>query len=464
MEKINQVVQLLKHTKIGNILSNKDLFTYILSFLTLRELKQISRNITVDVHSIIVPRVNVLLYGQVQSGKTGKIIEYINNFNPEMLKILVIQNSKTMLSQYCKTLKNNNIDYVKIESSAKPQTYNNEKVLITIHNKNRMASLNNYIKHNMIVSTKYCLILDESDQYFDAIKDNKIYKDAKNVLHVTATPFKFSKETVSLKINDNYGNNGIDKVIAIKPKDSYYGIQNIEFKQIELYKPKKQNREPGDLSAWRKRQFKKICKIINDDFMSTERGFMLITCYNYVLSMYNNGLKLSRKFPNAKVIVASSESYIFVNGKETHVTISNMQTFINQFNDDSHLIIIANRMANRGVNYTNCEYSRNITHQITIGGNCTTFMQKCRIFGNRTDMSVKPKVYCFIQDKVFDNFVIKLKELINNMINSVKNPSKRSGLKMTELKQLCKSNRIKRYSGLNKQQLIDLLIQHNLLL
>ena len=53
---------------------------------------------------------NILIYGNVQGGKTSEIINYINE-NKWCQKVLVIQNSLLVLKQYEQRLKSKNIDY-----------------------------------------------------------------------------------------------------------------------------------------------------------------------------------------------------------------------------------------------------------------------------------------------------------------------------------------------------------------
>jgi len=53
---------------------------------------------------------NILIYGNVQGGKTAEIFNYINE-NSSCQKVLVIQNSLLVLKQYDQRLKTKNIDY-----------------------------------------------------------------------------------------------------------------------------------------------------------------------------------------------------------------------------------------------------------------------------------------------------------------------------------------------------------------
>ena len=58
----------------------------------------------------------ILIYGQVQSGKTAKIMEYIKNADVKT-KILMIQNSLSMLTQYERALSSNKIEYRSVSNS-----------------------------------------------------------------------------------------------------------------------------------------------------------------------------------------------------------------------------------------------------------------------------------------------------------------------------------------------------------
>jgi hypothetical protein len=462
--KFAQVIQVLKNTQLSYVLENKDLFTYILSFLTKKELKAIFFfDSKLNIHAFLYPRVNTLLYGQVQSGKTGRILDYIKNHKTSTLKILIVQNSRCMLNQYVEAFAKNDITFVIVDG--KHVDYSNQQVLITIFNQNRMTHLHHYMQlNNFDASFDYSLILDESDQYFTALKTEPLFLNAKDVLHVTATPFRFAKEMVHTKPHNEIDNT-IDHVIDLKPSDNYYGLNEVDITEIKHFRPFAWSQEPGDLKRWKSGMYDKIDAIMRTDFLLKQSGFLLISVFNQRSTMRWCGAKLSRRFPGLTVLVACTESFIIVNNQQTSVSITNMRTFIDGFNDKKHLVILANRMANRGVNYTNIDYTRHLTHQIAaIGTNTTSFMQKCRIFGNRpADLMVKPKLYVVITDGNNSNPVPTLKETVTKLVDTIQNPMKQTKLKVKELKAMCKANKLKGYTRTDKQGLINMLLNAGLL-
>ena len=113
---------------------NKELFTHILSFLDNRQHKNIIHSFK---HMIYFDNIrtthHMLLYGQVQSGKTSKIIDFIS-YNKHKLNILIIQNNRNMLSQYTQSLTNRHISYIIINSLTVHDRYNQQNLIIIINN------------------------------------------------------------------------------------------------------------------------------------------------------------------------------------------------------------------------------------------------------------------------------------------------------------------------------------------
>jgi len=95
----------------------------------------------------------VLIYGHVQSGKTKEIINFIKTTHGR--KVLVIQNSLLVLSQYMQRLTAERIDFQVISKETEKI---NHDVIIIMNNNHRY----NYFKKFCI--DKYILLLDESDQ------------------------------------------------------------------------------------------------------------------------------------------------------------------------------------------------------------------------------------------------------------------------------------------------------------
>lgn len=438
-----------------SVFYNKDLFTNILSYLDNNDfhIKQKINAFRGLLHyDYIRSTTQLLLYGQVQSGKTSKIMDFVTKFKCNKLKILVIQNNILMLNQYVKALSHRGITHKVIGTNDSLQIYENEQVLITIYNKFRIKTLNTFIKQNNI--TNYSLILDESDQYLNRIKVENVFKHSKEILHVTATPFIYAS------------NFQTDKVIKINPKWNYIGLNQVKINEVNMC---------DDNS--KKSIVMKISEIVRNDFLKTKVGLMLINCFARIKDMKKLASSLSFAYKNIPIVVFSNKTYIYLNGPKLVSKVTNFQKFIDNFVNINHAIFIAGRLSNRGINYTNSDYSRYITHQISIGGgNYTNFIQKCRIFGNRNlemighdDSAIRPTIYCIIREKNHQKFVkylmnkVRMLEKNLNVDTDVK-PDRDFELSLNTVKQLhllCKEKNIKNYSKLKKNDIIELIRKHD---
>ena len=432
----------------SSVIKNHYLFSYIVSFLSDKNLKQLAKGpLGYLIHEFVVPTSHTLIYGQVQSGKTAKIIEYVKNYRSDVPKILVMQNSLSMLKQYTMCLKANNISYKVINKSSAKEELGQEKVLLTMNNKFRMSALSKYIDKNKYKFNKFNMILDESDQYLKNMSKNIIFNKAKHVLHVTATPFKYQ---TNLKYKSKFE---VDEVIMLKPKnDSYLGINDVKI--IEKILP---------LPTTDSNILNEICNIINLDFNLKSEGIMLLTCFRFVSVMRSSALSLSLRYTRIPIIVLSTKTTVYLGGLTGVIKDNNVKNIFDKFKKYSHVIIIANRLSNRGINYTDSTYTRHITHQVLLASsNYTSFLQKCRIFGLRNQITIQPVIYCLVNNDKNLNFADKLKNKIQQLTNRllIKDEEVVKVKKVTtiqKLKQICRENGIRGYSGLKKLQLIELL-------
>jgi hypothetical protein len=389
-----------------------------------------------------LPSYNTLLYGEVQSGKTGKIMQYIQHYPITTLKVLIIQNSLVMMSQYKNVLDRLHIPFCCISKDNAENVYRNEKVIIVIHNKFRMKALSIFMSRNKLAN--YSLILDESDQYYRKIMKQKICADAKHILHVTASPFIYKK----LKI--------FQDVVKIKPKEHYVGINTINIIEIKLLIQKNE-----DLISKNLKKFKETKEIVADFVSAPQGGMILINWAHQVSEMKFVGSNLSKLYSNVPIIVLTTCTQLYYNNKIVNIKVKDVQMLIEQFNMNSHIIIIANRYSTRGLNYTNKNYTRFITHQVIFENkNIANFIQKCRILGNRPD-NRRPILYCMTSNI---NYMPNLKKNISGVLDNITEPTEElimSKLKKVDLINICKQHGIKRYSKLKKQEIIDLLKTHN---
>lgn len=429
-----------------------DVITLILTFLPRDLLKQVlldkdnlphmHESVRAYVREWAIPTTHSLMYGQVQSGKTRKIMDHVQDYYPRIPKILVMQNSVVMLNQYIKALEHRNISYRVIRSNMDTE-YKGEHVLLTIHNKHRIKALSNFINTNLF-PRGFHLVLDESDQYLRSIQKQAMYQRAKHVMHVTATPFKYKKP------------NEIDQLIVLNPSDNYVGVHDVTMVEVPLTN--------GPHHVLHEIIPQHMTKIIQTDFALKPDGIMLITCFNRVVLMKSTALSLSIAHPTMCVIVISSNTYTYLNGAMSQRKIRNMQQLFDSVATHTHVILIANRLSNRGVNYTDSTYSRNISHQISMANtNYTSFIQKCRIFGTRTNIHAeKPILYCLVKTP---GFVDKLKSkivAIHQMLLSAQEPQEAlhediNTCTVKQLKQLCKAKGIRKYSKLRKEEIKQLI-------
>lgn len=271
-----------------------------------------------------------LVYGQVQSGKTAMIIKLIRK--SILPCVLIIQNSLLVLKQYMERFSFNGISFQTVNDS-----HLHEKVVIIMHNSTQ------YHKYMMFKRPdKFSLFMDESD----LTRNNPIVPLATNQFHITATPFKY------LPIFDN--------IIRIDTPTNYYGIQRVQLLPKNDYMS------------------------IVSDFISTSGGILLINDLSLVSEMNNAALELSNQC-SLHIIVLSTIKKHYFKGRSTIIRLNTIQAIIDSV-PDKHIIIIANRMANRGLSFTGSDFKRHITHQV-FGNfpNITSFLQRSRIFGVYND-------------------------------------------------------------------------------
>ena len=115
---------------------------------------------------------------------------------------------------------------------------------------------------------------------------------------------------------------------------------------------------------------------------------------------------LAQHYSHIPIVVLNSYKYLYLNKKITYCKHKSVNKLIDSLNKHSHIIIIADRCANRGLSFTSSDYSRHLTHQIiNIKNNVTGFLQSLRIFG-----IYKPEITLKIyiddkQQKLFEKYV-----------------------------------------------------------
>jgi vacuolar-type H+-ATPase subunit F/Vma7 len=303
-----------------------------------------------------------LVYGQVQSGKTAMIIKLLRK--SVLPCVLIIQNSLLVLKQYMSRFNTNGIGFQTIH-----QPFIHSNVIIIMNNASQYKK---FLALNF--PKRFSLFMDESD----LTKFNPLVPLATNQVHITATPFNY-KQT-------------FDKIIRISPPTNYFGIEKV----IMLPKPDE-------------------LKPIVDDFTSNEGGILLINQFSLIRDMNEAALQLSKQ-SHIPIIVLSTHKMSFLNGVSSPIRSTDIQLIIDSFTS-KHIIIFANRLANRGLSFSSSDFKRHITHQVF--GNfysITSFLQKSRIFGVYNDSPVLkmflpqaliPKAISFIDKIKLDNSLLK---------------------------------------------------------
>ncbi len=277
---------------------------------------------------------NVLIYGDIQGGKTNEIIKYIRE-NELDTKILVIQNSLLVLSQYEQRFKSQNVDYQIVDKNTEKIT---KKLILILNNKYR------YSYFQKVEPLKYILMLDESDQTILSCR-LKAHVNVYKTVHITATPFN--------KLS-------YDRYIKVQQNENYYGINDLN---INL------NKTDDEIKYVKK-------------FTETETGIMLINKYSYVGQMTNCAKKLSDEFTNIPIVLLTSDKILYLRKNKKIIKHKSISKIIDVLKEYPHIIFIANRLSNRGLSYVSSDYSRHLTWQITkIRVNVTSFLQSLRILG-----------------------------------------------------------------------------------
>lgn len=278
-----------------------------------------------------------LIYGDIQSGKTGEIIKVLKNdmFKNEV-KVLVIQNSLLVLNQYISRLRSEGIDFQVVDAN----TFKiNCSVILLMNNIYRYSYFLNLYKKKLVD----ILILDESDQTVINCPIEGIIE-----YHVTATPIYPKK--LEMKFNH---------VISFDPPQNYIGLDKLKI----VYE--------NDLNN------------SIDQFLQTDTGIMLINKFIYIDSMKEVAKRLTEDYPEIPIVLLSSEKKLYRGGSiQKQLNNGSISKIIDSLNSYSHIIFIANRLSLRGLSYTSTDRTRHLTHQITkVRNNYRNFMQSLRICG-----------------------------------------------------------------------------------
>lgn len=348
-----------------------------------------------DIREKFLPTLNtqLLIYGQVQSGKTSKIMEYIKNAKVAT-KILFIQNSLSMLSQYERALTENKITFSTISNPNVNSTIckirqTDKNIVLLVMNNNYRREILEVAMEICKITNNYSLLMDESDMYYKKLMNCSLYKNATECVHITATPF-----------SEKY-HGFFDDVTIIPPKEEYISLKKLDIEFIPNVESENDT----------------IMKILKDDFVKKPQGIMLITIHNRISKMSALSRYLAKEFINTPIVMLSSTTVLYYNGLNKILPKMSVSELITGLETHSHMIFIANRLATRGINYSDLTYTRHLTHQIiTKNDSKTNFIQRCRILGNKKGVMEKLKLYCLqCSEKFFEKILRKIEHLENNV-------------------------------------------------
>jgi hypothetical protein len=297
--------------------------------------------------SILLTKRRILIYGQVQSGKTKAIMEVIENtLYTGITKIVVIQNSLLVLNQYRDRLKAAKIQFQIIDNTTKTVE---KEVVILMNNQYRNKHYNNIADKPQ----KYILIMDESDAY----GQHQLAENAIHEYYVTATPHHKDYKTPEF----------FHRIQYIDPPEQYQGLIdiNIQYDDSSL----------GQI----------VGQFINE---TTETGgMMLINSFSYVAEMQYNAKMLSQLFPKIAFVTLNSKRRLYVGKYERNIRSKSISKIIDKLQNAKQIVFIANRMSLRGLSYTSSDFRRHLTHQYSdlLKKDVTRGLQRMRIFGIYND-------------------------------------------------------------------------------
>lgn len=288
-----------------------------------------------------------LIYGEIQSGKTAKIIDEVRRAKLPVL--MIIQNSRLVLKQYEQRFREAGVPLQIIRKSTKVLT---ERVVVLMNNKNQLA------KYNALDPPKtYTILLDESDlTQFHPLRVN-----ASLEIHVTATPFR-------------YRSNTFDEIQFVDKHPDYCGLDKVQLKPIP--------------------QVIDYLAIANE--FKASRGILLINTFTRIEQMRTVAMNLSSAHPTVPVILLTTNKGVYTNRVFAPIRGNSVARLLDQYTGESHVIIVANRMATRGISFSNTEHTTHITHQVSNPNTLTGFLQKCRILGIYPNL---PQLTLYIDEK-----------------------------------------------------------------
>jgi len=233
---------------------------------------------------------------------------------------------------------------------------------------------------------EFVLLIDESD----LIEHNCILLNNINIykrFDITATPHL-------KKIND------YDNILINKFNNQYYGLEKFNLTFInnddEIYN-------------------------YIDLFIKSKPGYFMNNCYKSIKLMKFKAKNFSKLYPNIPIILLSCNKYVYFNGKRkkfnNNISLDKIFEYYNNYN---HLIIIANRLASRGISFR--YKNKHITFQyVKVNKSYNNFIQSLRMSGNYNNIYEKLNLILSSNDQKILNRHIKIFNKINKLIYNYNN-------------------------------------------
>jgi len=305
-----------------------------------------------DYIDIVLHKRRILIYGQVQSGKTAAIVEAIQKpVYDKLQKIIVIQNSLLVLKQYQQRLKDAGITYQVIKKNTRNLA---SDVLILMNNKARYAKYCKLAASETATPPKYVLFMDECDSYYKGT--HPLAQNAVHEYYITATPR-----------NKQYMTPGFFHTVERIPASSEYkGMHHIDIEYSDS----------------------PVISVVEKFTREIPNGMLLINAYRYIAEMECVGRMLSYHYEEIPIVLLNSERKIFYRGKTMVLKYMSIAAIIDRLKSLPHVIFISNRMSLRGLSYCSSDYTRHLTHQysnFSDGITITNSLQRMRLLGKYGD-------------------------------------------------------------------------------
>jgi thymidine kinase len=361
---------------------NTDVLSTILQYVGEKHISQMLHQYTNPLDWKLTP-IKKLIYGDIQSGKTEEIVRTLKKTKYNCItKILIVQNSLLILSQYKKRLAENKLSFQIITKNTKKIR---NDIVILMNNKKRYA---HYLQC-LDKPTEYILLMDESDMYVKHALANHAIRE----YYITATPFikKYKKYFNSIK--------------TVKNKDNYVGIHNICIQYLDC--------EDDTANS----------NYVIHNFLEPNNGgkILLINCFHTLNEMSVFIRNASIEYNTTKFILLTTDKLLYINGIATVITEKSISSIIDFYTNGGNekIIFVAFRLSSRGLSFTSSDYTTHITHEYTnykTGQSKRSILQRLRILGVYPN-DTKHILYMPLSCELRMNKIIENKDkLINELL------------------------------------------------